>query len=61
MMSWEGLRECERWKAAKERPIVPVPINVIRRSWLLSTHRMTSDGAQVELDMSVVTVFFPPI
>lgn len=28
MVRWQGMGE-ERWKAAKERPIVPVPIRVI--------------------------------
>ena len=29
MVSCDGLSRCVRWKAANDKPIVPVPINVI--------------------------------
>lgn len=31
-MSWLGEERCVRWRAAKERPMVPVPMRVILRS-----------------------------
>lgn len=58
MVSWDGDERWVRWKAAKERPIVPVPIRVMRRSCVDSV--LVSDASGCGVVLVMIGVYVSP-